>query len=260
MKLTFRAMILSICLTICAFAQVPAGDARTGTTESTTAAARLDKMPRDLEVRYALSALPPHLRDAATTYVLDPDKGYVLNRKGTNGFSCFVERTEQERADFRNDVYAAICFDAEGSEKIMPVWMDTANMRAEGRLSPLEVKQEITRRYENGTYRPPSRAGISYMIAPLMRTYPSTDWRNHEVVTMAMPHYMFYATHVTDKDIGGGQFNSLNPFVLDTGGQNYIIMLVGDAEREKINQESRQLIKDLCAYRSSLCKPAHLHP
>ena len=44
-------------------------------------------------------------------------------------------------------------------------------MRAERKLSPMEVKQEIARRYEDGTYRPPSRAGISYMIA-LMRTYP----------------------------------------------------------------------------------------
>jgi len=88
-------------------------------------------------------------------------------------FSCFVERTEQERADFRNAVYAAICFDAEGSEKILPVWMDTAKIRAARRLSPLEVKQEIARPYEDGTYRPPSRAGISYMIAPLMRTYPT---------------------------------------------------------------------------------------
>jgi hypothetical protein len=138
--------------------------------------------------------------------------------------------------------------------------MDTAKMRAEGRLSPLEVKQQIARRYADGTYRPPSRAGISYMIAPLMRTYPNPDLRSHDVVTMNMPHYMFYATHVTDNDIGGSQFNSLNPFVLNAGGQDYIIMLVGDAEREKVNRESRQLIKDLCAYRSSLCKPAHLHP
>ena len=124
----------------------------------------------------------------------------------------------------------------------------------------MEVKQEIARRHENGTYRPPSRAGISYMIAPLMRTYPNPDWRNHDVVTMAMPHYMFYATHVTDKDIGGGQFNSQYPFVLNTGGQDYIIMLIGDSEREKINRESQQLVKDLCAYSTSLCNPAHLHP
>jgi hypothetical protein len=94
--------------------------------------APLNKMPKDLEERYALSALPPHLCEEATVYLLDPARGYMLDRKGTNGFSCFVERIEQERADFRNDVYAAVCFDAEGSEKIVPVWMDTAKMRAEG--------------------------------------------------------------------------------------------------------------------------------
>ena len=142
----------------------------------------------------------------------------------------------------------------------MPVWMDTARMRAQGKLSPMDVKQEIARRYENGTYRTPSRLGISYMIAPLMRTYPNPDWRNHDVVTMNMPHYMFYATHVTDKDIGAAQFNSQYPFVLNTGGQDYIITLLGDSEREKVNQESQQLVKDLCAYSTSLCNPAHLHP
>jgi hypothetical protein len=43
----------------------------------------LERMPEALEVRYELSAAPPHLRDGATTYVLDPSKGYVLNGKGT---------------------------------------------------------------------------------------------------------------------------------------------------------------------------------
>ena len=74
-------------------------------------------MPKDLEERFALSALPPHLRAGATVYLLDPATGYVLDRKGTNGFGCLVERTEQERANFRNDVYAAVCFDAEGKKR-----------------------------------------------------------------------------------------------------------------------------------------------
>ena len=129
MKTTFHIAILAICMAVGACAQTPNWSVSTA---STTGAARLDKMPKDLEVRYALSALPPPLRNDATTYVLDPDKGYELNHKGTNGFSCFVERTEQERADFRNDVYAAICFDAEGADKIMPVWMDAAKMRLRG--------------------------------------------------------------------------------------------------------------------------------
>ena len=34
--------------------------------------ASLEPMPRALEVRFALSALPPSLRDGATVYVLEP--------------------------------------------------------------------------------------------------------------------------------------------------------------------------------------------
>src|SRR2546423_15671774 len=54
---------------------------------------RLEPLPRDLEIQLALSALPPHLRDNATVYVLNPDKGFEVARKGTNGFHTFVART-----------------------------------------------------------------------------------------------------------------------------------------------------------------------
>ena len=159
MKRTFHIAILVICVAIGMCVQTP--DRCAGATGLTNASP-LDRMPRDLEVRYALCALPPHLRDAATTYVLDPDKGYFLNHKGTNGFSCFVGCTEQERADFHNDVYAAICSDVAGSEKIMPVWMDTAKMRAEGRMRPWKSNGRSpsgTRTVHIG--RPPERASAT---------------------------------------------------------------------------------------------------
>jgi hypothetical protein len=63
------------------------------------APAKLERMPESLEVRYALSAAPPHLRDGATTYVVDPAKGYVLNHKGTNGISCIVVRSDWQFSD-----------------------------------------------------------------------------------------------------------------------------------------------------------------
>src|SRR6202166_1699319 len=50
-------------------------------------------LPRDLEIQLALSALPPHLRDNATVYVLDLDKGFEVARKGTKGFHALVART-----------------------------------------------------------------------------------------------------------------------------------------------------------------------
>jgi hypothetical protein len=54
---------------------------------------KIDPLPRDLEIQLALSALPPHLRDNATVYVLNPDKGFEVARKGSNGFHALVART-----------------------------------------------------------------------------------------------------------------------------------------------------------------------
>src|SRR5580692_11379524 len=53
----------------------------------------VDPLPRDLEIQLAPSALPPQLRDNATVYVLNPDKGFEVARKGTNGFYALVART-----------------------------------------------------------------------------------------------------------------------------------------------------------------------
>lgn len=72
---------------------------------STGSGIALDAMPRELEVKLALSALPPHLRSEANVYVLDPAKGYVLERQGKDNFTCFVERTDWVREDFRNDLF-----------------------------------------------------------------------------------------------------------------------------------------------------------
>src|SRR3954470_5060487 len=63
------------------------------TTESSKGTKRIEALPRDLEIQLALSALPPHLRDSATVYVLNPDKGFEMARKGSNGFHTFVART-----------------------------------------------------------------------------------------------------------------------------------------------------------------------
>jgi len=218
-----------------------------------TANVKLERMPESLEKRFALSALPPHLREGATTYALDPQRGYVVDRKGTNGFSCIVMRTEWSwpQLAFRNDIFVPICYDDEGSKKMLPVWMDAAKLRAQG-LGPRQVSEETMKKFDNGTYQKPGRAGISYMIAPLMRTYPSPDAT--EVVTMSMPHYMFYAPNVKDSDIGGKP-GSPYPFALPQGPgpHDVIILLVGQAEKTKILADSADLLNELCSYRKFLC-------
>jgi len=248
MNLAPRFAILPLLVCMSCFAQ-------TGKTDGSvdTSNVKLEKMPQSLEVRFALSALPPHLRDGASTYVLDPAAGYVLNRKGTNGFSCIVMRTEWAwpQLAFREDIYVPICYDEEGSEKMLPVWMDVAQMRSQ-RLTPKQVYEETMKKFGNGTYRKPTRSGVSYMTAPLMRSYPAPAAT--EVMTMAAPHYMFYAPDVKDADIGGRPLSQY-PFILQQGPgpHDVIILLVGETEKAKMLADSSDLLNELCTYRKYLC-------
>lgn len=222
------------------------------------AEATIEKMPAKLESRFALSAVPPTLRDKATVYLLDPKKGYQLHRRGTNGVTCLVERTVWELADFRDDIYIPLCYDAVGTKAHLRVIMDTAALRAQG-MSPVGLKAEVERRYMNKTYRAPQKPGLSYMVGPVMRAVGPPDMKVH---TMGMPHLMFYAPNMTNEDIGAvpnlSDHSSLHDPFIDMQGiaeQSYIIQLIGEAERAKIMADEETLIRDLCAYRDVLCLP-----
>jgi hypothetical protein len=221
--------------------------------------ASLEKMPTSLEVRFALSALPPALREKAAVYVLDPAKGYVLQHAGSNGQSCFVGRTEWKFADYRDDVYDPVCYDAVGAKNHMRVWFDVEELRAKG-VSPDAMKKEIEARFHSGTYRAPDHAGFSYMTAPLMRTYMSTDPSDKDsVATMSMPHLMYYAPNVTEAEVGGMPCPPCAPypFVFESGPHGYIIQRLGDGETAKIVADEADLVKELCSYRRVLCLSTH---
>jgi hypothetical protein len=218
----------------------------------------IEQMPAKLETQFALSALPPAMRDQATVYLLDPKNGYQLSRWGTSGVTCLVERTAWEQADFRNDIYVPLCYDAAGSKTFLKVIMDTAALRIQG-MSPAALKVAIENRYRNKTYKVPEKAGLSYMVAPVMRTWMLPDWRVH---TMPMPHLMFYAPNVTNQDIGAVPNSSLfDPFIFEEGiaEQSYVIQVVGEAERTKILTDEKDLLDDLCSYRDVLCLPRMNH-
>lgn len=216
----------------------------------------LEQMPEQLETRWALSALPPALRDKATVLVLDPAKGYRLARQGTNGLTCIVERTAWELVDFRNDIYIPLCYDAAGAKTLLRVKMDAATLRAQG-MRAAALKAEIERRYARKVYAAPERPGVSYMISPVFRTIGPPDL---EVHTMAMPHLMFYAPFVTNEDIAAAPDladpSSLQYPFIDRQGidqQSVMIQIVGDAEKAAILTREKTLVADLCAYRSLLC-------
>lgn len=217
---------------------------------------KLEKMPADLETDFALSALPAHLRDAATVYLLDPNKGYYIARQGTNGFSTFVNRTEWEWAEFVQDDYAAISYDEEGTKTYMPVFLDVAEMRASGKYSPSQIRDIIIKGVMDGKYKAPSHTGVSYMLAPLLRTHPGQE---KEIVNMVMPHFMFYAPRVDNKDIGG-VWDAHSPYAINSGNNldkehsifNYIILPAGDMEKARIIEENKDLLRRLAEYKPIL--------
>jgi hypothetical protein len=218
---------------------------------------KLERMPAGLETDFALSALPAHLRDSATVYLLDPEKGYYIARKGTNGFCAFVDRTDWEWAEFLQDNYAAISYDAEGAKTYMPVFLDVAAMRASGKYSPSQVRDIIIQGVKDGKYKAPSRTGVSYMLSPLMRSHPGAE--SVEIVNMVMPHYMFYAPRVDNKDIGG-VWDAHSPYAINSGKIldkeysifNYIILPAGDTEKAGIIEENKDLLRRLAEYKPYL--------
>ena len=197
---------------------------------STADAGDLQPMPAELETRFALSALPPALREAASVYLLDPKTGYHLSRSGKSGVTCLVERTAWELGDDRDDIYIPLCYDAAGTATFLQVIMDTARLRAEG-MTAAKLKTRIASLYAEGTYKAPTGSGLSYMIAPVMRTIGPPDMAVH---TMAMPHLMFYAPGLTNADIGAvpdlaDPASLMHPFIDRQGNdqQSYMIQMVG---------------------------------
>ncbi len=221
---------------------------------------KIEPLPRDLEIQLALSALPPHLRDNATVYVLNPDKGFEVAREGTNGFHAFVARTGDDSfrgswplTEYRDDILYPVSFDSAGVKAQMRVFFDAAAMQAKGMPSG-EVKRIIKDRYKTGYYKAPKRAGLSYMLSPILRTYLNNDV-DDSVGTLNVPHVMHYAPNVSNEDIGGGKLGGMYPFVIMPGPHGYVIQFLGLTERAAINKEYEEMLARLCKIKEVWCLP-----
>jgi len=221
---------------------------------------KIEPLPRDLEIQLALSALPPHLRENAIVYVLNPDKGFEVARKGTNGFHAFVARTGDDTfrgswplTEYRDDILYPISFDSAGVKAQMRIFVDAAEMQAKG-TAPGELKNIMKERYKTGYYKAPERAGVSYMLSPILRTYFNPE-EGERVLTMNYPHVMYYAPNVSNKDIGGGKLGGMYPFVIMPGPYGYCIQPIDLTERAAINKEYEEMLARLCKIKEVWCLP-----
>lgn len=217
-------------------------------------------LPRDLEIQLALSSLPPNLRDSATVYVLNPARGFEVARQGTNGFHALVARTGDDAfrgtwplMEYPKDILYPIGFDAAGAGAQLRVFLDIAEMQARG-TPPNQLKQLIQERYRTGYYRPPGRAGIAYMLSPVLRTYLNPEVTD-QVGTYSIPHVMYYAPNVSPADIGAGKLGGMYPFLIFHGPHGYMVQLLGKAERTAIDREYAGMLARLCELNSAWCVP-----
>jgi hypothetical protein len=238
--------------------------------------ATLTPLPRDLEIQLALSTLPRHLRDSATVYVLNPAHGFEVARRGTNGFHAFVARTGDDAFSgswpltaYRDDILYPISFDAAGAKENMREFFDAAEMQAKG-MPPQELKKLIQQRFASHYYKAPERAGLSYMMSPILRTYTNPD-NDETVATTIVPHVMHFVPNVSGEDVGaatpapaamehfkvhGEWEHNPDPFVIHKGPHGYLVQFLGVSERAAIRKEYSGMLDRLCRIKKEWCLPS----
>lgn len=219
------------------------------------------ELPRDLEIELALSALPGELQEGAAIYVRDPKQGFVLYREGSNGFVTFVARTSTRfyAADwpysYPSDQLIPVAFDAVGVEHHIIPWFDTERMRIEG-IPPEEARQTLRRRFSDGTYKAPTKGGLSYMFAPIHRAYGAPAISG-EMITVSFPHHMPYAPYVVTEQLGPmdphGRAGVLDHGGHDAGPHGYLYFMVPQDQADQIRMKYADTLDRLCKLHTNWC-------
>jgi len=78
------------------------------------------------------------------------------------------------------------------------------------------------------------------MLSPILRTYTNPD-ENENVITLGIPHVMYYAPNISNKDVGCTR-GSIYPSVILEGPHGYSIQLLGETERAAIIKEYEEML------------------
>jgi hypothetical protein len=165
-------------------------------------------MTPDREIALAESAAPANIAKAASIFLLHRG-GFVLERQGSNGFTCFVARSVPGEIE-------PICYqDEEKTHTLVAREFMEQQLREKG-LDDQAVDAEIGQRYRRGELRPSQNFGLAYMLSPCNRVIDQSGQLVSE-----HPHLMFYAPYATNSQLGlsmprehGGSYA---PFILFEG-------------------------------------------
>lgn len=167
---------------------------------------------RQAEIRLAQSAAPPAISLHATILVLGP-RGYETAEKGTNRFTCLVERSwvsPFSSAEFWNwKMRGPICYNPAASRSILMYTLRRTTRALSGQ-SKSEMLGRIRAAVAAKELATPEVGSMSYMLSK--RGYLGDGagaW---------MPHLMFYAPQADAANHGASWGANLpgSPVVLDT--------------------------------------------
>ena len=169
-------------------------------------------MPADAEVALARSAAPPALSADATILVLSTH-GYDVAAKGTNGFTCMVERgwaAPFDEVDFGNPkIRAPVCYNAQAVRTVLPYGIERTRLVLAG-MTTAQMHAKIEKDVADKVLVPPEAGAMSYMM--------SKDQYLGDAGTHWHPHLMFHVAR-TGAAAWGANYDG-TPIIIDTSHQD----------------------------------------
>jgi hypothetical protein len=207
----FCSMALAALVAVWAASAAPAACAEP---DSSPLKAPLERymMPANAEVALARSAAPPALSADATILVLTTH-GYDVAAKGTNGFTCMVERgwtSPFDQVDFGNPkIRAPVCYNAQAVRTVLPYWIERTRLVLAG-MTTAQMHAKIEKDVADRVLVPPEAGAMSYMM--------SKDQYLGDGGTHWHPHLMFHVAR-TDAAAWGANYDG-SPIIIDTSHQD----------------------------------------
>jgi hypothetical protein len=164
-------------------------------------------MPSGSEIALARSAAPPAISDKATVLTLD-SQGYQTAVRGTNGFTCLVERSWMapfESPDFWNPkIRGPVCYNPAASESILEYTLRRTKLALAGD-SKERILGEVRAALARNEIPSPKPSAMSFMM--------SKDGYLSDADDHWHPHLMFHVPKVAGASWGANLPGS--PVVLD---------------------------------------------
>ncbi len=164
-------------------------------------------MPLDSEILLARSAAPPAISDKATVLTLD-SQGYQTAVRGTNGFTCLVERSWMspfDSPDFWNPkVRGPVCYSPAASGSALVYTLRRTKLALAGD-SKQKILDEVRAALARNELPSPEPGAMSYMM--------SKDGYLSDADDHWHPHLMFHVPRAAGASWGANLPGS--PVILD---------------------------------------------